>query len=125
VILIDINVIEDTLEKREGRQHSLAALTLARRSKVEGAISALTVPILYYLQHKPDSVARANVQAAIKNLGIVDLTAEIVTAALAEQRIEDFEDAIQFHSAKEGGAETIVTRNKRRFLRAEHEIAVQ
>lgn len=125
MILIDINVIEDTLEKREGWQQSLAVLTLARRQEVEAAISALTVPILYYLQHKPDSVARANVQAVIKNLTIIDLTAEIIAAAFAEERISDFEDAIQFHSAKARGVESIVTRNKGDFLGVEHEIVVQ
>ena len=81
MILIDINVIEDTLEKREGWQQSLAVLTLARRCETKGTTSALTVPILYYLQHKPDSVARANVQAAIKNLTVIDLTAGIIGAA--------------------------------------------
>ncbi len=125
MILVDVNVIEDTLEKRKGWKQSLAVLTLARQGRVAGAISALTVPILYFLQHKPDDIARVNVQVAIKTLVIVDLTATIIAAAFAEQRTNDFEDAIQFYSAKEAGADIIVTRNKRHFRGFEKEIQVQ
>ena len=125
MILVDVNVIEDVLEKRRGWKASLAVLTLARQDKVNGHISALTPPILYFLQHKPDDVARVNVMAAIRNLSIIDLTAGILAAAFAEKRLSDFEDAIQFHSAKGGGLQTLVTRNQQDFKGVEKEIAIR
>ena len=63
--------------------------------------------------------------AVVKGLTLIDLTAEIIAAAFAEQRISDFEAAIQFHSAKAGGVETIVTRNKRDFRGVADEVTVQ
>jgi len=44
---------------------------------------------------------------------VVSLTEEILSNSFKEERIDDFEDAIQFHSAK--GCDVFVTRNKRDY----------
>jgi len=58
-----------------------------------------------------------------KGFKIIGLTSEIMKAAFNEDRIEDFEDAIQFHSAK-GRVKVFITRNKRDYEGVKDEIDV-
>lgn len=124
MIFVDVNVVEDVLEKRRGWRKSLAVLTLVRKGTVQGYLSALTVPVLYFLQRNPDVPARRNVLTATAGFKILDLTSDLLTAAFKEKRIPDFEDAIQFLSAKEAGLEMLVTRNVRHFKAVQTEIQV-
>lgn len=49
-VFVDVNVFMDFLERRAGWKASLALIQLVRMNKIEGYISALTVPILYFLR---------------------------------------------------------------------------
>lgn len=51
------------------------------------------------------------------------MTSEIVKAAFEEDRIQDFEDAIQFHSAKDR-VDVFITRNKKDYEKVKKEIEV-
>ena len=83
ILLVDINIFEDVIRK-------------------------LTVPVLYFLRRLPDRKARKKVKETIQGFGIIDLTSEIVNDAMNDWEFADFEDAIQFYSAKSANAEIII-----------------
>lgn len=116
-ILVDVNIFIDVITKRANWQGSVRVLNLARHSpEIEGWVSALTVPLLYFfrLRVTDEQQARTDAQASVKSLSLVPLTAEIIDKALAST-LPDFEDNIQVVSAETISADHIVTRNKRHF----------
>jgi len=111
-VLVDINVFMDVLQAREGVRSSLRTIALLRKQgEHRGFISNLTVPILYYLesQRLREQEARRNVERIIEGFELIDLTGEILQAAFREEKLPDFEDCIQYHSAKAVQCEAIIT----------------
>jgi len=115
-IFLDVNVFVDISEKREGWNNSLEIVDGVRKAKYEGCISALTVPILYFrrIRVKPDKEARSDVWKMIKGFEIIELDNRILKNAIRDSKFKDYEDAIQYHSAKAMHC-IIVTRNKKDF----------
>lgn len=48
MILVDINIFMDVLMARQGVQSSAKVIDLVSNRKIDGKISALTVPILWF-----------------------------------------------------------------------------
>ena len=115
-LLIDVNIFVDVLRKRRGWAKSLLVLNKLTDPSITGFVSALTLPILYFLQRRllGEREARREARWMTRDCQIVPLTEQILNAA-QRSRLPDFEDAIQFHSAKEAQVDFIVTRNKRDF----------
>jgi predicted nucleic acid-binding protein len=63
------------------------------------------------------------VKDSIEGLNIVDLTKEVIEPAINEVKIKDFEDALQYHSARRT-MKVFVTRNKRHFEKVKDGIEV-
>jgi predicted nucleic acid-binding protein len=122
MILVDVNVFEDVIRKRVGWVESSILLDYIRKRKIKGFISALTVAIIYFLRELPDKEAREKVKEIIKGFEIVPLTHKIIKQSLEDKRFPDFEDAIQFYSAKEKKIKIIITRNKKHFEKVKKEI---
>ena len=124
-VFLDVNVFMDVLERRDGWKASLAMVQMVRAGRVEGYISALTPPILYFLGARISSEkeAKRDVKRIISGFQIVPLSEEIISRSFDEKRMRDFEDSIQFYSAKLS-SEVLVTRNKRDFRVVEDEIEV-
>ena len=121
-VLIDVNIFMDILQARAGVRGSLKLLMrLKKGEEYQGFISALTVPILYYLESRnySDQEARANVRKLLEGFTIVDLTDGLIQMAFGEQAVPDFEDCIQYHSAKAAGCQVIITRNTKDFHKIE------
>lgn len=115
----------DVLQAREGVRSSLGAISLLRQEdEHQGHISALTVPILYYLESRDysDQEARVHVQKITKGFALVALTQQLIQAAFDEKRIPDFEDCIQYRSATTAGCQAIVTRNTADFAKVELDV---
>ena len=116
-ILVDVNVFIDVLTKRANWAGSLRTLNLVRKSpEVEGWVSALTVPLLYFyrLRVVEEKQARTDAQAAVKGFQLVPLTQDIIDKALASA-LPDFQDNIQLTSAATIAADHLITRNKKHF----------
>jgi predicted nucleic acid-binding protein len=114
--LVDVNVFMDVLQRRAGWVDSLETINRVRHDVVEGWISALTVPIVYFLRlrYTTEEQARADAATITQGFGIVSLTEEIITRA-RESELPDFEDNIQLFSAIEVNADYLVTRNRAHF----------
>ena len=124
-VLVDINVFMDVLQAREGVRSSLQALSVLREEdKYCGFVSALTVPILYYFESREhsDLEARVSVRKILRKFTIIDLTTGLIQKAFDEENIPDFEDCIQYHSAKAASCNTIITRNTKDFRKVELDI---
>ena len=125
MILVDVNIFMDALERRDGWTNSLEVINRVKRKEVKGFISALSIPILYFLRSRymGDTQSRSDIKDLITDFEICALTEDILDKSF-EGEISDFEDGIQFYSAKEKEAEIIVTRNKKDFIPVEKEIRI-
>lgn len=116
-VLIDTNVILDVLYKREGfYEDSLKIWKLCETRKLDGYISALSIPnIVYILRRELDPEKTLEV---INNINLVfkiyDLKSEIIMQA-AEKKTKDYKDALQMVTAQKLKASFIVTRNIKDF----------
>lgn len=116
-VLIDTNVVLDVLYKREGfYEDSLKIWKLCETRKIDGYISALSIPnIVYILRRELDPEKTLEV---INNINLVfkiyDLKSEIIMQA-AEKKTKDYEDALQMVTAQKLKANFIVTRNIKDF----------
>jgi len=124
-ILVDINVFMDVLQAREGVRSSLQTLSVLREEyEYCGFVFALTIPILYYFESREhnDLEARVSVQKILRKISIIDLTTGLIQKAFDEENIPDFEDCIQYHSAKTASCNAIITRNTKDFRKVELDI---
>lgn len=120
-LLVDVNVFIDVITKRMNWEGSLRVLNLVRQSpKIEGWISALTIPLLYFFRLRvvEEGQARIDAQETVKGFRLVPLTQEIIGNALASE-LPDFEDNIQLQSAEAISVAHLITRNKRHFQPAQ------
>ena len=117
-VLIDTNVILDVLYKRNGfYEDSLKIWKLCETRKIDGYISALSIPnIVYILRRELDPEKTLEV---INNINLVfkifDLKSEIIMQA-AEKKTKDYEDALQMITAQKLKASFIVTRNIKDYV---------
>lgn len=127
MIQIDTNLFEDAIRKRRGWKSSSAVISWVKKGDVEGGVSAWTVATIYYFRRRlgmDDSQARQKTEKVLKGFTVLDMTAEAVNAALPDKRFLGFEDALQFHIAKQNRVDIIVTRNVKHFSQVKDEIAV-
>jgi predicted nucleic acid-binding protein len=117
---VDINVFMDVLTQRTGWLESLAAIKILKPYGISGFVSALTMAIIYFqrLRKFGETQARADAKFVTKDFEIVPLTRSIIFEAL-DSPLPDFEDNIQFYSAKATQVDYIVTRNKKHFAQQE------
>lgn len=117
---IDINVFMDVLAKRAGWFESFTLIDVLSSQDVTGYISAMTIAVLQFLRLKKvgEVRARAEVKTIAHGLEIVPLTRQIIFDAL-DSPIPEFEDNIQFYSARQERVDYIITRNKKHFVQQE------
>ena len=114
--LVDINVFEDVFRRRRGWPASEAVIRAVRRGEIIGYVSALTPPILHFFRshHHAEADARRLTRTILRRFRLVSLTPRILTAAYPSV-MPDFEDTIQYESARTARANYLVTRNLRHF----------
>lgn len=112
-ILVDLNVILDTLQKREPFYAASArVLASIETGQVEGAMAAHSATTLFSLIAKDRSPAqaRATLTALMQFLAIAPVDQATIEEAL-NLSYRDFEDAVQMVAALRCGAQYVVTRN--------------
>jgi len=117
---VDINVFMDVLTQRAGWLESVAAIKSLKPRGISGFTSALTIAIIYFqrLRKLGETQARADAKFVTRDFEIIALTRPIIVEAL-DSSLPDFEDNIQFFSAKEMQVDYIITRNKKHFTQQE------
>jgi predicted nucleic acid-binding protein len=112
-VLIDLNIILDTLQKREPFYATSArVLACAETGLIDGLVAAHTLTTLFYLMARSQSPDQARV--ALTEL-LRFLTVATVDHATIERALNlpyrDFEDAVQMMAAAGAGAQYLVTRD--------------
>ncbi len=116
-ILVDTNVILDVLCNRpDFVKDSLKVWKYCEVNKVEGYISALSVPNIVYILRK--ELTPQKTEQIIKKILLVFKTVDLKATDLksaAEMFNSDYEDALQMCHADRIKADYIVTRNIKDF----------
>ena len=113
IILIDINVILDVLQRREPfYEASASVLAGVETGRFEGFIAAHSITTLFYLiqKDKSSAKARASITSLLQILKIAPVNQSTIDQAL-NLDYSDFEDAVQMISALECKADYLITRN--------------
>ncbi len=112
-ILVDTNVLLDVLARREPFYAAAAAIwSLAERGEVRAVVSAISFNNVYYIVRRAEG--RTQAQKAMRLIRdifeAVPPDSQIINQAI-DANMDDFEDAVQFHSAIRAKATYLVTRN--------------
>lgn len=113
IVLIDLNIVLDVLQKRvpfyEASAHLLAAVEIGL---IEGFIAAHSITTLFYLiqKDKSSAEARASITNLLQFLKIAPVNQSTIDQAL-NLDYSDFEDAVQMISALQCKADFLLTRN--------------
>lgn len=116
-VLIDTNIILDVLCNRtEFSENSSKIFKLCEVKKIDGYISALSVPNIVYIMRKElDSEKIKDILATLSLIfTIADLKADDIKKA-AYMNFKDYEDALQSACAARLKMNFIVTRNIKDF----------
>ena len=119
-LLIDANIILDVLQKREPHyRYSSLIWKLCETDKAEGYVSVLTFMNIAYILRKeltPDKISDTY-KAMSLIFSFEELTENDVRNAI-EMGLKDFEDAVQIQTAHRVGADFIITRNVKDFMKS-------
>ena len=122
-VFLDTNVLIDFLSKRNDYQDALRILRLSVLSDTKLFVSDLTIANCRYILRKDYSIDKfCDTILRLRNfIHIIPIGPNAVDRALV-LRANDFEDAWQYFSAIQSGADCIVTRNAKDFSFSEIEV---
>lgn len=115
--LIDTNIILDVLCQRERFfENSSMVFKLCEMKKLDGVISALSIPNLVYIMRK--ELDHDAIKIVLQKLSLIfkieDLkAADLLKAAMMD--FKDYEDALQSICAERTNADFIISRNVKDF----------
>jgi predicted nucleic acid-binding protein len=113
-VLVDTNVILDVLLRRMPfYDNSRVVYDLVEQGRITGCISSSAITDIFYLTRrelKDIETIYKIVDALAADFSIAPVLESTITGALA-LRWNDFEDAVQFMTARENGVDYIITRN--------------
>lgn len=113
VVLIDLNIILDVLQKREPFYEASARLLAAvETGRIQGWLAAHTLTTLFYLIQRSESAAsaRATITSLLRFIKIAPVDQSTIEQAL-NLDFQDFEDAVQMIAAVQCRADFLITRN--------------
>jgi predicted nucleic acid-binding protein len=115
-LFIDSDVMLDVGLKREPFYlPALNLLELCYESKFKAVTSAIAFINVHYFLNKFTPLTKIQSLKRLRSvISIVGVNQETIDLAL-NGNFSDFEDAVQFYSAKSAGAEIIITRNIRDY----------
>ena len=112
-VFIDSDIILDLLCKRASFYHYAAELfTLGDMGKIKLITTSVAIANVFYILRKILGIEKA--KELLRKLriiiGIIPVTEKIVDLAL-NSRFSDFEDGLQYFTARENGIKILITRN--------------
>lgn len=122
-IFLDTNVIIDFCAEREDYFHEAAVIfQLGKEGKIELCASATTFINSFYILRKDYSHEELykRLSKIAQACSITPSDSTVIKKAF-ENVYPDFEDAVQYFSAKSLAADIIITRNKKDFSMASNE----
>lgn len=120
-LFIDTDIILDLLTRREPfYPHSAALFSLIDSGKLHGFVSSLAFSNLFYILKKYNTRKQAvYILKKLKTLvTVLSVDDKIIDSALASD-FNDFEDAVQYYTAKMNKIDYIITRNVKDYKKSE------
>lgn len=116
-VFVDTNVLMDVLLDREPFVgDSQQVWLLAERGKLQGLVSALSFPNIYFVLRKLSGSERAaRTMSMLRDVFRPVMCDEQILNQAIDADFKDFEDAIQYFSAIRADADCIVSRNPKHF----------
>ena len=119
-LFLDTNILLDLLAKRLPYYSAAASLfSLADKGTVHLSVSSLSIVNTHYILRK--RMDRKSSRKIITDLGLLitvfPLDSKIIGFALNSD-LNDFEDAIHYHTALENDQQAIITRNQADFKKS-------
>ena len=115
--LIDTNIILDVLCQRERFfENSSMVFKLCEMKKLDGVISALSIPNLVYIMRK--ELDHDAIKIVLQKLSLIFKIEDLKAADLLKAAVMDFkdyEDALQSVGAERTNADFIISRNVKDF----------
>lgn len=116
-VFIDSDIILDVFSRRKGfYTHSAKLLSIIEKRKVEGYTTPLVFANIYYILRKlkSKSYALQSLRKLRIIVGVLTLDQKSIDQALNSE-FTDFEDALQYYSARSSKLDYIITRNKKDY----------
>ena len=120
-VFLDTNVLLDYLLNREGfAEYAMQLLLLGNAKEIDLCVADLSISNIAYITR--ETISKEDFYDVMKKLSrcytIVSMGKKVVNQALDAQW-SDFEDALQYYTALNAGADVIITRNAKDFKQAE------
>lgn len=118
-VFLDTNVLLDVLAQRKRFYADSAAVwTLAEQGRIDGLVSAVSFTNIFYVVRKlADARTAQNAVAMLRDVFTPFACDGRILALAIGGDIKDFEDAVQYHSALQAGADCMLSRNPDDFPR--------
>lgn len=113
-IFLDANVLVAVLNREYPHYDACArCMSLADRNGFQLQVSALSLGIAFYFSEKKSGrkEARRKMELLLLKLLVTPCGEAEAKAAVQEKKADDFEDALQFYSAKSGYSDVILSNN--------------
>ena len=123
-IFIDTNIFLDVFSQRlPFYPYSARVLTLAERQRVTGYTSSLNFSNLFYILRKQRSreVALTYLRQLASFIKILAVDEQVITQSL-HSAFTDFEDAIQYYTAKSQHITFLITQNTKDYTSVDSKI---
>lgn len=124
-VFLEANIIVSVVNKEYPLfTYTARILSLADINRFELYTSPICLAIAFYFAEKKHKtkVARQKITLLAKNIRIADAGASTVKKALENPAVKDFEDGLEYYSAKENKCTCIITEDTRDFYFSKIEV---
>jgi predicted nucleic acid-binding protein len=111
-LFVDANIIVSVLNKEYPLFSDTARiLSLSERKGIDVFTSPVCLAIAFYFAEKKHKRTRAKEQIDLlcRHIRIAPVTVTCISAALANKKVLDFEDGMEYYAALESGCSCIIT----------------
>jgi predicted nucleic acid-binding protein len=111
-IFVDANILVSVLNKEYPLfTHSARILSLAGTKNFEVYTSPICLAISFYFAEKKHKTkpAREKISILCNHISIAPATGDVVQRTIANKKINDFEDGLEYYSAMESNCGFIIT----------------
>lgn len=121
-VFVDANILVSVLNKEYPLfTHSARIISLSGNKKFEIYTSPICLAIAFYFAEKKHKtkLAKEKITLLCQHIIIAGATSEVVQQTLLNKKINDFEDGLEYYSAKESKCTFIVTEDTDDFYFSE------
>ena len=124
-LFLDANIIVSVLNKEYPLfSYSARILSLGNNNRFKVYTSPVCLAIAFYFAEKKHGTqsAKQKISLLAGNIMITDVGKETVLSSLANKKVNDFEDGIEYYSAQKSKCDVIITEDVADFYFSEIEV---